>query len=61
MMEFGSFKDQASDFEVNYWSQRSDEERWKTTWSLFTEFHLSHGLKPEQLRLDRTAIEFGRK
>ena len=61
LVEAGSFKKKCSKFEEHYWSERTDRERWQASWDLFINFHLSHGLKADQLRLDRTVVEFGRK
>ena len=61
LVETGKFSGKQSEFEQHYWSQLSDCARWQTTWELFVNYHLSHGYKPSQLRLDRTVVEFGRR
>jgi len=67
LVEAGSSKcwrkpsDSSNQFEVTYWRERTDKERWQATWNLFFNYHINHGWKQSELRLDRTTIEIGRR
>lgn len=62
LVETGSKKTLNSKrFESKYLSSLDDNQRSQMAWELFIDYHLSHGTKIEQLRLDRTVIMFGRR
>jgi hypothetical protein len=63
--EFGSFNNKADpkleSLEDYYRRITPRSKKAEETFNMFIEYHLNNGYKRNELRLDRTAIEFGRR
>ena len=64
-VEFGSFKNKinpnSESLEDYYRRTTPGSKKAEETFNMFIEYHLNNGYKRNELRLDRTAIEFGRR
>ena len=64
-VEFGGFKDKAKpnseSLEDYYRRTIPGSKKAEQAFNMFIEYHLGNGVKRNELRLDRTVVEFGRR
>ena len=64
-VELGSFKNKTTppteSLEEYYRRVTPGTKKAEQAFNMFIEYHLGNGIKKDQLRLDRTVIEFGRR
>ncbi len=60
MERFGSIKDTDRSFDIEYWQRQGDAAIYRAAWELIEFYHRQQGMKPDELRLQRSIESFQR-
>ena len=61
MERYGSLKDADRSFDVEFWQRQGAEAIFRVAWELAESYHLDRGMRPDELRLQRSVEHFERK
>ena len=60
MERFGPIKDSDRSFDIEYWQRQGDAAIYRAAWELVELYHRQQGMKPDELRLQRSIENFQR-
>jgi hypothetical protein len=60
MERFGSLRDTDRSFDIEYWQRQGDAAIFDAAWELAVLYHRQQGMKPDELRLQRSIESFQR-
>jgi hypothetical protein len=60
MERFGRIKDADRSFDFEYWQRQGDAAIYRAAWELIEFYHRQQGMKPDELRLQRSIESFQR-
>ena len=60
MERFGSLRDTDRSFDIEYWQRQGDAAIFQAAWELAELYHLDQGMRPDELRLQRSIENFQR-
>jgi hypothetical protein len=60
MERFGSLQDADRSFDIEYWQRQGDAAIYRAAWELVEFYHRDQGMKPDELRLQRSIESFQR-
>ena len=58
MERYGSLKDADRSFDVEFWQRQGAEAIFQVAWELAVFYHLDRGMRPDELRLQRSVEHF---
>jgi hypothetical protein len=61
MERFGDLKDADRSFDIEFWQRQGAEAIFDAAWELAEFYHLDRGMRPDELRLQRSVEHFERK
>jgi hypothetical protein len=60
MERFGPIEDAGRSFDIEYWQRQGDAAIYRAAWELVEFYHRQQGMKPDELRLQRSIENFQR-